>query len=52
MTINGGEFKGEFNPQLGAGNTSNLYRWFYLLFTRIYVCEFEAAASCRQITGG
>ncbi len=42
----GKSLRGNLTPSWGAVATSNLYRWFYLLFTRIYVCEFEAAASC------
>lgn len=42
----GESLRGNLTPSCGAVATSNLYRWFYLLFTRIYVCEFEAPASC------
>lgn len=49
MTIKGRKFKGEFNPTAGEWwLPPTFYRWFYLLFTRIYVCELETHASCWQ----
>lgn len=36
----GESLRGNLTPSCGGVVTSNLYRWFYLLFMRIYVCEF------------